>query len=44
MGHIPKERTEHFLTVKGTDMNTHKGILMSTGFSYQVLDTDVEGM
>lgn len=22
-------------------MNTHKAILMSTGFSYQVLDTDV---
>ena len=41
MGHIPEERTEHFLTVEDTDMNTHKGILMSTGFSYQVLDTDV---
>lgn len=41
MGHIPEEHTERFLTVEDTDMNTHKGILMSTGFSYQVLDTDV---
>lgn len=41
MGHIPEERTEHFLTVEDTDMNTQKGILMSTEFSYQGLDTDV---
>lgn len=41
MGHIPEQRTEHFLTVEDTDMNTYKGILMDTGFSNQVLDTDV---
>lgn len=33
MGHVPEERTERFLTVEGTDMNTHKEILMSTGLT-----------
>lgn len=41
MGRIPEERTEHSLAVEDTDMNTRKWILMSAGFSYQELDTDV---
>ena len=41
MGHIPEERTAHCHTVEDTDMNTHDGIIMSIGFSYQVFDIDV---